>query len=462
MQAVSCRLPEGSAPDPMPSTVRFAPSPTGRLHLGNARTALVNWLFARAHDGRFILRLDDTDAGPDADTLADAIRADLRWLGLGWDLELRQSDRGAIHTAAFHTLRAGNHVYACYETPEELTEKRRALARRGRPPVYDRAALRLSDDDRARLEAEGRRPHWRLRLPDHDVVWIDLVQGQKTIPDGTLSDPVVLRADGRPTYTLATAVDDRDLGITHVIRGEDHVTNTGVQIPLIDALRGPIPAFAHLPLISDASGRSLSKRDASLSLAEFREHGIEPLAIASLLATLGTGAAPHPVTTLDDLVGDFDLARYGRARLRLDVANLHRLSAETVRAMPFENARPRLAALGLGEADAVFWEAVRPNLERLDAAADWWWICRAPFAGEIVDADYLALAADALEAAPATDESFDAWIASLKAKTGRKGRALFQPLRLALTGREHGPELRHLLTLIGRDRAAARLRGACV
>lgn len=442
----------------MTVTVRFAPSPTGLLHVGNARVALANWLFARGREGRFVLRIDDTDRERSREDYVAAIGADLAWLGLDWDEMVRQSERLDRYADAAARLRAVGRLYPCYETPEELEGRRRRQLARGRPPVYDRAALALTEADRARLEAEGRRPHWRFRLEHQDVTWDDVARGPCHYHAVHLSDPVLVRADGTYLYTLPSVVDDIDLGVSHVVRGEDHVTNTAPQIQLFQALGAAAPTFAHLPLLVESSGQALSKRLGSLSLASLRDAGIEPQALASYLALLGSGEPPAAVP-LTELAPGFDLARLGRTAPRFDEAELAHASARAIHEMPFAAARPRLADLGLGQAERRFWEAVRANLGRLAEAADWWQVCRGPAAPVIEDAGLCAQAAALLPPDPWDEATWGAWTAAVGAATGRKGRGLFHPLRLALTGRDSGPELKKLLPLIGRERALARLSG---
>lgn len=443
----------------MTVSVRFAPSPTGRLHVGNIRLALVNWLFARRHGGSFLLRLDDTDLERSRPEYADGIVEDLSWLGLSWDRFARESDRMDRYADAAARLKAAGRLYACYETAEELSLKRKSRISRGLPPVYDRAGLRLGEEERATLEAQGRRPHWRFLLEHEAVEWRDLVRGPQHFEGADLSDPVLLREDGRPLYTLSSVVDDADLGITHVVRGEDHVANTAVQIQIFRALGAPVPDFAHLPLLVDAEGQGLSKRLGSLAVATLREEGVEPLALACLLAKLGTSDPVEPRPGLDELAAEFDFAKISRATPRFDPAELGRLNARIVHAMPFEAAAPRLADLGLAGVDARFWEAVRPNLQRVADVADWWRVAREPLAPVIEDAGFTREAAALLPGEPWDQETWSLWVAAVKEKTGRKGKALFLPLRLALTGMEHGPELRNLLPLIGHERAEARLSG---
>ena len=439
----------------MVPVVRFAPSPTGLLHVGNIRAALFNWLFARRHGGKFILRLDDTDRARSTPQYEAAIERDLAWLGLAWDIKERQSDRLAHYDTARDALIASGRLYPCYETPEELEFKRRRLLAQGRPPVYDRAALKLDDAARKALEGEGRRPHWRFKLTAGQVRWNDLVRGAQHVDEASQSDPVLVRADGSYLYSFTSVVDDIAFGITHVIRGEDHVTNTGAQIQVFEALDGPVPVFAHLPLLVDAAGGGLSKRTGSLSIGELRERGIEPLAICSLLARLGTADPVEPVTSLEGLIGTVDFARVGRAAARFSEEELAHLSARTLHAMPYAAVRERLPG-DLGEA---FWLAVRGNLAKMADARVWVDVVRGPIAPRIEEPVFLADAAKALPPEPWTDTTWKAWTSALSAASGRKGRALFHPLRLALTAQDNGPEMARLLPLIGCARAKARLAG---
>src|SRR6266404_9175224 len=444
--------------DPAP-VVRFAPSPTGLLHVGNVRAALFNWLFAKRHGGTFILRLDDTDRARSKPEYEAAIERDLLWLGLDWALKEKQSDRLAHYDGARDRLIAAGRLYACYETPEELDFKRKRLLAQGRPPVYDRAALRLSAAERARLEGEGRRPHWRFKLAAEEVRWHDLVRGPQHIDEASQSDPVLVRADGSYLYSFTSVVDDIAFAITHVIRGEDHVTNSAAQIQMFRALGAAVPAFAHLPLLVDASGGGLSKRAGSLSIGELRDRGIEALAISALLARLGTADPVEPVTSLEALVATVDFARVGRAAARFSEEELSHLSARTLHVLPYEAMRARLAALGADLLGEAFWLAVRGNLATLADVADWVEVVRGPVTPLLEEPAFLAEAAAHLPAEPWDETMWKAWTSALAAASGRKGRALFHPLRLALTAREKGPEMAKLLPLIGRTKAIARLRG---
>lgn len=442
----------------MKPVVRFAPSPTGRIHIGNLRPALLNWLFARREDGDFILRFDDTDLARSKDEYVDGIREDLRWLELTWDREVRQSERFDRYDAVIAMLKDAGRLYPCYETPDELERRRKRQLARGLPPVYDRAALKLSDDERTALEAEGRSPHWRFLLEDRTVAWDDLIRGEQTIEASSLSDPVLVRADGTYLYTLPSVVDDADFAVTHIIRGEDHVANTGVQIQIFEAMGRPAPAFAHHNLLVDPNGQALSKRLGSLSIQSFREQGLEPLAVLSHSATIGTSHAVAPYKSLTELADIFEFDKLSRAPARFDINELRALNGRLLQELDYEDVELRLKQCGISH-NAAFWEAVRPNLHIFDDARLWWQIVAGPIEPKIESPDLMATARDLLPPEPWGSESWNIWTKSIKDATGVKGKALFHPLRLALTGREDGPELKQLLHLIGRPKVAARLSG---
>ncbi|HWH18826.1 MAG TPA: glutamate--tRNA ligase [Allosphingosinicella sp.] len=442
----------------MNAVTRFAPSPTGRLHVGNIRTALHNWLWARKCGGRFILRLDDTDAERSSEEYAQAIREDLAWLGMTPDEEYRQSERFHLYEAALAKLHAMGRAYPAYETAQELDLKRKVQLSRGMPPVYDRAALALTDENRAQLEAEGRRPHWRFKL-DHDkpIHWYDGIRGEQNFDPHLLSDPVIRREDGSWLYMLPSAVDDIDMNITHVVRGEDHVTNTGLQIQMFEALGAPVPAFAHAALLTGSEGK-LSKRLGSLGVEAMKEAGIEPIALLAKLARIGTSQPVEPVTGPEPLIEGFHFECFGRAPARFDLEELASLNARIVHQLSYEAVADRLPE-GMGPED---WAAIRPNLKTVAAAADWWEILHGHIEHEAASEDREFLRA-AAEVAGAVEWSRAPWAeltARLKEATGRSGKALFLPLRLALTGRASGPEMAALLPLIGRAEAVSRLRAA--
>lgn len=442
-----------------PVKVRFAPSPTGLLHVGNARLALVNWLYARHAGGTFLLRLDDTDPDRSRADHAAAIEEDLRWLGLGWDEFVRQSDRVEHYAAAVERLKRAGRLYPCYETSQELALARKLQRGRGLPPVYDRAALRLSEPERAQLESAGRQPHWRLLLADEPVEWRDLGRGAVRFEAGHMSDPVLVREDGHPLYTLSSVVDDGELAISHVIRGEDHVANTAVQIQLFDALGLKVPVFAHLPLLTGGDGKPLSKRLESLSLRALRGAGIEPRALCAYLAHLGTPQAATGAASLDELARAFDLGAFGRAAPRFDRSELDHVNARVLHHLTYDEVRDRLRAIGIDGADEEFWALVRPNLATLAEAADWWRILHGRVEPVITDAALCETAAQHLPPEPWDESTFKAWTQAVAAATGARGKALFMPLRQALTGTDHGPELRLLLPMLGRKRVLARLSG---
>ena len=440
----------------MPPVVRFAPSPTGYIHIGNIRTALLNWCVAKRAGGRFILRYDDTDAARSRQEYADAIAVDLAWLGMVPDVQARQSERMALYDAAAARLRGAGRLYPCYETEEELERRRTLQKARGLPPVYDRAALRLTAEQKAALEAEGRRPHWRFLLNHRIVEWQDGVRGPAHVDTASLSDPVLIRADGGYLYTLPSVVDDIDLGVSHIIRGEDHVTNTAVQIEIFEALGGTVPAFAHHNLLTTVSGEGLSKRSGALSIGSLREAGFEPMAVASLAVLTGTAEAVRPIASLQELAALVDLSRISRAPARFDPAEIETLNAKLLHETAFADVSQRLTALGI-EGGEDFWLAVRSNLVRLADAKLWWDVVTGPVAAGEQDREFLGRAAGLLPSEPWDENTWGAWTQAVKEATGAKGKALFMPLRQALTGLDHGPELKTLLPLIGRERVLARL-----
>lgn len=442
--------------------VRFAPSPTGKLHVGNIRTALMNWLFASRQGGAFILRIDDTDT--ERSTLAneEAIRADLTWLGMEWKETFRQSERFKRYDEVSAQLKAKGLLYPCYETADELERRRKIALSRGKPPVYDRAALALTDAERAALEAEGRKPHWRFKLSGNPVTWNDLVRGEQSIDSSSVSDPILIREDGSYLYTLPSVVDDVDAAITHIVRGEDHVTNSGAQIEIFRALGDHVPEMAHTPLLIGADGQGLSKRLGSLSVGQLREDGFEPMAICSLLAKLGTSDPVEPRESLEVLAQDFAFEKIGRAPARFDEQELLNLNAQFIHGMTFEAAKPRLAKLAYGDqATETFWSTVKANLHVFPDVAVWLTVVYgAGLTGpDLTDEDrqFVAKAAELFPAGEVTDGTWKAWTDAVKDATGRKGKLLYMPLRRVLTDQERGPEMDRMLVLIGAERARDRL-----
>ncbi|HET6538049.1 MAG TPA: glutamate--tRNA ligase [Sphingopyxis sp.] len=433
----------------MTVVTRFAPSPTGTLHVGNVRTALHNWMWARKHGGRFLLRIDDTDLERSKEEHVASIRADMAWLGLDYDGEERQSNRFDLYEREFEKLKAAGRVYPCYETPEELDIRRKILLSRGLPPIYERKDLQAP-------APEGVIPHWRFRL-DHDapIQWTDMVRGDQSFDPKTMPDPVVRRADGSWLYLLPSVIDDIAMGITHVVRGEDHVSNTASQVQMFEALGATPPEFAHEALLVGTEGK-LSKRLGSLGMGALRDSGIEPIAIVALLARLGTSDPVEPVTNVQPLTESIDFARFGRAPARFDEAELALLNQKILHQTDYDAVAERLPA----SITKPRWDVIRPNLERVTDAEQWMAIFDGPFAPPQPDAEAIAVLDSAAAAIADVDWSTDPWRALtslVKEATGAKGRGLFLPLRRALTGLDHGPDMGELLPQIDKDQAAQRL-----
>ncbi|SIO55334.1 glutamyl-tRNA synthetase /glutamate--tRNA(Gln) ligase [Rhodovulum sp. ES.010] len=434
----------------MTTVTRFAPSPTGYLHVGNLRTALFNFLIARKRGGTFILRLDDTDPERSKEEYVDAIKYDLEWLGLTWDRVERQSERLDRYAEAADRLRAAGRFYECFETPTELDLKRKKQLNMGRPPVYDRAALSLSDAEKDALRAE-RSGHWRFLLNHDRIAWEDGILGAVSIDAASVSDPVLIRGDGQVLYTLASVVDDTEMGVTDVVRGSDHVTNTATQIQIIEALGGHVPRFAHHSLLTGPQGEALSKRLGTLSLRDLRARGVEPLALLSLMARLGSSQPVELAESIDELAEGFDLAQFGAAPTKFDENDLFPLTARHLHGLPLEAVRAEIAALGVpDEIAGRFWSVVRENIGTRGEIAEWWALCR-DGATPVVDDEDRAFVDEALAMLgepPYDADTWGAWTGAVKDKTGRKGKALFMPLRKAVTGRARGPEMADLMPLL--------------
>jgi len=432
----------------MKTITRFAPSPTGLLHVGNVRTALVNYLFARKTGGEFMLRIDDTDLERSKAEYVEAIKADLTWLGLQWGGTFRQSERVAEYEKAKQKLLASGRLYPCYETGEELDTKRKFQMKRGAPPIYDRGALKLTDDEKKKFEAEGRRPHYRFKLEAEDITWDDLIRGPQKFNGAYLSDPILFREDGSLIYMLCSVVDDGDYKTTHIVRGEDHVTNTAIQIQIAQALGYQIPQFAHLALLKGKDAE-MSKRSGGFDIKALREDGIEPLAILSLLAKMGTSDAVK-IRTMDELTSEFDFGKFGRAAAIYNPDDLKRLTQKEIGHMEYAEVSGRV------KVDEAFWNAVRGNLKSIDEVEEWRHICSDDLQPVVEDAEFLQQAAGLLP----ENLDFNEWMTRVKEATGRKGKELFMPIRKALTARENGPELKAILPLIGRERVLKRLSAA--
>ena len=432
------------------TTTRFAPSPTGHIHVGNLRTALFNYLIARKAGGTFILRLDDTDRDRSKEEYVEGIKRDLDWLGLHWDRVERQSQRLDRYAQVADDLRAEGRLYEVFETPTELDLKRKKQLNMGRPPVYDRTGLALTDADKDRLRAEGREGYWRFRLDHERIEWQDGILGDISIDAASVSDPVLIRADGQVLYTFASSVDDTDMGVTDIVRGSDHVTNTATQIQIIRAIGGTPPNFAHHSLLTGARGEELSKRLGALSLKDLREAGVAPQALLSLMGRLGSGQ-PVRLTDLDELAEAFDLSQFGASPTKFDAEDLWPLTRERNQSLPFAAVRDRILALGVPEDQAErFWRVASQNITRIEDLADWWRIFNEGAEPQIdpEDADFVAQAMTMLPPPPYTDASWGEWTARVKEATGRKGKSLFMPLRKAVTGQAHGPDMSDVMPLL--------------
>lgn len=442
--------------------LRFAPSPTGYLHLGNARTALINWLYARSHKGHFILRLDDTDLERSQQKYADQIQEDLLWLGLTYDEVIKQSDRLTRYEKAREDLKALERLYPCYETPEELELQRKIQLSSGRPPLYNRAALSLTPPQIQKYKNEGRKPHWRFKMKKEDIHWHDLIRGDVNFQGDLLNDPILFREDGSPVFTLATAVDDLELDITHIIRGEDHVTNTAIQIQIMETLSGKPNSihFGHLALISGKKGEGLSKREGSLSLIQLRKDGLDPMAINSLLAKLGTSDPVTPHNSLQGILNEFNIHKFGRSTPKLDPEDLWQMNIKVLQSLSFDQAKPRLEALGIEGATPEFWALIQKNITKFYDVKEWWDICYGHKAFSEESTNLLEVAEHFLPLEPWDDMTFVSWMKEVKEETGLKGKDLYMPIRRALTGKIHGPELKDLILVMGRLKVLNRLQTA--
>ncbi len=437
--------------------VRFAPSPTGMLHVGNARTALISWLFTRAKNGHFLLRIDDTDQERSKDEYEQAVEDGLKWLGMDWDDKARQRERGAIYAEKIEQLKKDGRLYACYETPDELDLKRKSQLSRKLPPIYDRESLNLSDEKIKAYENKGRKPHWRFKLNHAPIIWNDEVRGEVKFNGSDLSDPVLIREDGSPLYHICSVIDDIEYGITHVVRGEDHVSNTACHIQMFEALGAKSPQFAHLPLLSDKEGGKLSKRIGSLSLKDLQDDGLEPMSVVSLMARLGSSDPIEAFTDINNVIEQFDISKFSRGTPKFDSGELLRLNIKILHELDYNSVKSQLESLGLSEMDEAFYLAVRPNIEYLSDLQEWWNVAKGPVTPVIEDPEFIENALAILPTAPWNEDTWKNWTNEVKEKTGRKGKNLFMPLRQALTGMQHGPELALLLILIGEENVRARL-----
>ena len=441
----------------MTVTTRFAPSPTGLLHLGNIRTALINWLFARTNNGKFILRIDDTDTERSKDEFVSKIKYDLEWLGIDYDETFNQSSRFEVYKERFEFLKDQGRIYPCYETPEELERKRKLQLAAGGKQVYDRSALKLTDQEKRDFENEGRKPHWRFLMNSERIKWNDILKGDIEIDLTSLSDPVLFREDGVPLYTLSSAVDDIDFNVTNVIRGDDHISNTAVQIELINTFDKNNLVFAHHALLKASSGDKLSKRDNVISIESFRESNIEPLAILSLLATIGTSNSIELKNSIDQIINEFRINTISTSPGRIETDLLNALNRKLIQSYDFDKVKDRLGKVDQ-KIDEKFWTAIRGNLNTVEEIKQWTDIVFDSAIIEPKDKEFISLAIDLIPDDPWDDDTWDEWTLAIKEKTNRKGKELFLPLREAFTGLSQGPEMKKLIQLIGRSKIIERVK----
>ncbi len=440
---------------------RFAPSPTGFLHVGNIRAAIINFLYAKKTGGQFILRLDDTDVERTRDQYREMILKDMSWLGIEYSNLYKQSDRLEIYELAKNKLIAAGRLYECYESDAELNLQRKAQIASGIPPIYNRAALNLTAEQKENYQKQGIKPYYRFLLEDKIVTWEDKIKGRITYPGRSFSDPVLIRDNNVPTYTFCSVVDDIDLGITDIIRGEDHITNTAVQIQIFGALQGPILQFSHLALIKASAGK-ISKREGEgkgFDIKSLRENGFEPMSIINLLAQIGTSKAGNIYDNIEHLVEGFDLKNFSKSSTNYDLGELNIINQKLLKILPFNIVKERLKELRIEGVDEFIWQSLRANLEFLSDIVQWLEICKNPFKynHKAEDQEFLNLASKCLPQDTSQTDSWQNWLTNIKQKTDRKGKELFAPIRLALSGREHGPELKNLLMLIDREEILRRL-----
>lgn len=436
----------------MEFVTRFAPSPTGYLHIGNVRTALIAYAYARKMGGKFILRMDDTDLERSKPEFEAAIKEDLTWLGMGWDAYFRQSDRLALYEATKNKLIEIGRLYPCYETAQELELKRKIRLNQGLPPIYDRSALKLTEAEKAAKEAAGIKPHYRFLIAESKIEWIDEVRGSIHFESANLADPIVIRENGSMTYMLTSVVDDIDMGVTHIIRGEDHISNTAIQLQMFEVLGAKLPHFAHLSLVKTQEAK-ISKREGGNDIRSLRNQGFEPMALLSLLGKLGSSQSIEPRSKLADLVADFDISTYSKAPATYNPDDLVRLNQKLVSQMTFEDVK------GRAKIDQTFWEAIKHNISNISEVDSWVEILNHSHTPKPEDVELLTKAAECLPAEECTVDTYGKWMDALKQKTDRKGKELFMPLRLALTGKENGPELKAILPILGREKVLERLNG---
>ena len=432
----------------MTSKSRFAPSPTGLLHIGNARSAVINWAHIKNKGGEFILRIDDTDTERSKKEYENKIKKDLLWLGLSWSKTFNQSQRKEIYDKKILFLKESNKIYPCFESLEELSLKRKTLLSSGKPPIYDRSALKLTTDQIEDLITKGQAPHWRFKLEDEIIEWQDLIKGKISFDTKNLSDPVLIREDGSLLYHLHSVVDDIEENITDIIRGEDHITNTAFHIQLFKSLNAHVPRFGHHPFLTDEEGKSFGKRLGSLSIQKMYEDGFESLTLLNYLLSIGTSKNLSKEKNIDLLVNNFNINSLASSSPKFSINVLKLLNKDMLQSYDFSDVKQKFIDLKIKDASEDFWIFIKNNINYFSESLDWISVINSNETYIDNSNDYLNIAAELLPEDPYDETTWDVWTDLIKNQTGKKGKELFMPIRFALTGRNKGPELKYLLPLL--------------
>ena len=432
---------------------RFAPSPTGKIHIGNARSAILNWFFCKQNKGEFILRIDDTDQNRSSKEFEDSIKADLKWLGLDWSYTFNQSSRVQIYNDKINTLKNYKRLYPCFETEEELALKKKSLLSSGKPPIYDRSSLNLSEEEINTKIKSGKRPHWRFKLSPDEINWKDLIKGNISFDPKNLSDPVLIREDGTLLYHLPSVIDDIQENITHIIRGEDHIANTALHIQIFSALDSDIPKFAHHPFLIDDEGKGFSKRMGSLSIENFKNEGFENITLLNYFLFIGSSTNILPMINLKEIINKFDINTISKSSAKFSKESLISLNQDIIKLFSFDDIKDKLVHLQTNLKNESFWRFVKNNITYIHEVDIWEKVITKinNYKDFNIDKKFIDVAANELPNDPFDDNSWDNWTSNIKNKTGLKGKDLFMPLRLILTGKSHGPELKYLMTLFDKN-----------
>ncbi len=436
---------------------RFAPSPTGFLHIGNVRSALINWAHINNKNGEFFLRIDDTDSERSKVEFINAIEEDLKWLGIKWQKSFRQSERISLYNSKVDILKKSKRLYPCFETQEELALKRKNQLSLGNPPIYDRSSVSLTKEKIKSLIDSGKKPHWRLKLEDKIIEWNDLIKGKVSFDSKNLSDPILIREDGSFLYHLPSVADDIEEGITDIIRGEDHISNTAFHIQIFEALNADVPKFGHHPFLTDDKGKGLGKRLGSLSIRNLKEDGFENITIINYLLKIGTSQNLTKIKELKNVRDSFDINTLAASSPKFSIDSLKLLNKDILKSYNFSEVKNKFLDLDIKDVTEDFWNFVKNNINFFSETKFWWHIVNSDEIYEIKDKEYLHIAANLLPLDPFTTKSWEEWTENINKKTGKKGKELFMPLRIALTGLEKGPELKYLMPLLDRKKIVRKL-----